>query len=64
MCHEKHRLLEEYDTATVRLLQAVDVLVEAPEPERDRLKRIAEDARTICGETMAALLAHRLAHAG
>jgi hypothetical protein len=60
-CQEINRLLEEYDTATVRVLQAFKNVGTSPR-ERERWERIADEARRICGETMAAIQSHRLTH--
>ncbi len=51
-CREKHRLLEEYDAAALRLSHA----------EGDLAKRVADEANRSCGETMAALQTHLLLH--
>jgi len=63
-CKEMARLLQAYDTATLRLLEAVDcAAVAGTSPiERERWERTAEDARRICGETTALPQLHRLAH--
>jgi hypothetical protein len=53
-CNEVHRLLHEYDAAVVRLLQALEHGGSSP-VERKRWDRIAERARRICGQTMAAI---------
>ncbi len=60
-CQEIHRLLQEYDTAAVSLLQAFEHVGTSP-GERERWERIAEEARRICGETMRAIQSHRLDH--
>jgi hypothetical protein len=63
---QKHRLLDEYEAATQRLSQADERygdVIGTPGVERDRLKRIADEARRNCGETMSALETHRLLYA-
>jgi hypothetical protein len=63
---QKHRLLDEYEAATQRLSQADErygEVIGTPGVERDRVKRTADEARRICGETMAALQTHLLLYA-
>jgi len=60
-CREIRRLLEEYDAASARLLQAFESIGTSP-VERGRWERITKEARRICGETLAAIQSHRFEH--
>ena len=64
-CERKHRLLEEWDAASLRLSEAVESygsMNGAQEIERERLKRRTEEARLLSVEAMAELQTHRLLH--
>jgi hypothetical protein len=63
-CKEKHRMLDAYEAARLRLFQAVDDHCTAvgPYSEHERLKELADQAARTCGEMMTALLYHRYTH--